>query len=255
MENEKRFYVYKWYNVDTNEVFYVGKGCRNRSGQISQRNNIFKEYYNTHNCKSEIIEYFTDEQEALKREHELIQEYKNQGQVIANLDEGGRGGLSFVWTEEMREYKSKYNPMKEAEQRKRMIENNPMNNPEIAAKVRLKNLRPVIINNIEYAGVSVAAKYFNVNDSTVCSWCSRGYDTNGNPCRYKDEVQKEVPFIKTLGHNVSNIRAVEIDGIYYPTVKAGAEAIGGNSSNLIRAIQANRTYKGHTCNYTNQQPS
>lgn len=24
------FYVYKWYNLDNNEVFYVGKGCKNR---------------------------------------------------------------------------------------------------------------------------------------------------------------------------------------------------------------------------------
>lgn len=26
----KKFYVYEWYNIDTNEVFYVGKGCGNR---------------------------------------------------------------------------------------------------------------------------------------------------------------------------------------------------------------------------------
>ena len=54
---------------------------------------------------------------------------------------------------------------------------------------------------------------------------------------------------------ITSIKSVIIDETYYPTVKSGAEVIGGNSSGLIRAIKANRPYKGHTCNYANQQPS
>ena len=110
---DKKYYVYKWYNVDTNEVFYIGKGCGNRSGQISCRNEIFKEYYNNHNCDVERIEFFNTEEEALQREHELILEYKAKNEAIANLDDGGKGGLSFSWTPEMREYKSIHNPMKD----------------------------------------------------------------------------------------------------------------------------------------------
>ena len=34
----KKFYVYEWYNIDTNEVFYVGKGCGNRYKTTSRRN-------------------------------------------------------------------------------------------------------------------------------------------------------------------------------------------------------------------------
>ena len=41
------FYVYEWYNVNTEEIFYVGKGCGNRYKQVSQRNYKFKEYYET----------------------------------------------------------------------------------------------------------------------------------------------------------------------------------------------------------------
>ena len=33
-----KFYVYEWYNVETNEIFYVGKGCNNRYKNISDRN-------------------------------------------------------------------------------------------------------------------------------------------------------------------------------------------------------------------------
>ena len=253
---EKYFYIYEWYNIDTNEVFYVGKGCRGRSNQVSKRNEAFKEYYNTHNCDVRKIEYFNDEDEALKREQELIKEYRNKNQAITNIDEGGHGGLSFVWTKKMRDYKSKYNPMKDIAQRKRMSINNPMSNPEIAEKVAEKNRRAVIINNIEYTCAKEAAKEFNVCEGTIFSWCKRGYDTNGNPCRYKDEAQKAYSeTIKQLGSRAQSAKGVYIDNIYYPSVKQGAQSIGAWPETLIRAIKAKRKCKGHDCSYANQQPS
>lgn len=47
---EKRFYVYKWFNIETNEVFYIGKGCNNRYKDVSKRNKLFLEYYNNNPC-------------------------------------------------------------------------------------------------------------------------------------------------------------------------------------------------------------
>ena len=253
--SDKKFYVYKWYNIDTNEIFYIGKGCRDRSKSTTKRNKIFQEYLNSHNCTSKIIKYFNDEQEALNYEHELIVEYKNKGECIANLDDGGKGGLSFIWNQEMRDYKSKYNPMKDPAQRERMSKNNPMYNPETVKKMLATKVKKIVINEKEYSSAKEVAKAFKVKKDTVYLWCNRGYTTDGLPCRYKDEEQKEIPFIKTLGRNVTNIRSVIIDGIHYPTVKSGAKAIGGNDSSLIRAIKANRLYKGHTCSYADQQPS
>ena len=251
---ENKFYVYKWFIIDTQEVFYIGKGTRNRKNSISNRNKIFKEYYSKYNCKNEIIQYFENEKDALQYEKEMIAYYRSLGQAKANIDEGGNGGLSFSWTSEMREYKSKYNPMKELDQRKRMSENNPMYRKDVLEKAHLRG-RPVIINGIEYPNVHTAANENNVYDSTVCYWCKRGYNTNGQPCRYKDEEQKDIPEMKKLGARVNNAKPVIIDNIYYPSVKLGAEAIGGNSENLIRAIKANRKYKNHTCSYANQQPN
>ena len=36
--NEKRYYVYEWIRLDTNEPFYVGKGCNDRW------RNIYRDY-------------------------------------------------------------------------------------------------------------------------------------------------------------------------------------------------------------------
>jgi hypothetical protein len=70
-------------------------------------------------------------------------ELKAIGQCSCNLDDGGYGGVNFVWTDEMRKYKSIYNPMKEEKQRQRMRDNNPMHNTIVAEKVGFKHRKIV----------------------------------------------------------------------------------------------------------------
>ena len=243
------FYVYKWFNVKTKEIFYIGKGSKNRYKQTIKRNKLFLEYYNNNECDVEIIEYFDNEYEAFEKEYELICYYKNNGQCKCNLDNGGKGGCNFIWTKEMREYYSKYNVMKNENQRKRMSINNPMKNPKINKKVAQKNKRKVIINNIIYDGEIDASKQIGVATNTILKWCKRGYDTNGNPCRYYNEKQKEFNF------KISCSKKVMIDNKIFNSVKDGANYIGVWSETLIRAIKNNRKCKGHTCKYVNQQPS
>ena len=244
-----KFYVYEWYNIDTNEVFYVGKGCKNRYKEIKKRNKKFLEYYENNNVNVKIVKFFDNEDEAFAYEKELTDKYREKNQCKCNLIDGGYGGFSKIWNDETRDYYSKNNVMKRPEQRQRMSENNPMKNLEIAKKVGEKHKRKVIINNKIFNGVVDAAEYFGVHANTIVKWCKRGYDTNHNPCRYFNEIQKEIPTIN------KNKKACIIDGVYYNSLKEGAESIGGNSSNLIRAIKENRTYKGHKVEYANQQPS
>ena len=243
------FYVYQWYNIDTNEIFYIGKGCGKRAGQRTQRNKLFKEYLATHNCKYKIIEYFDNEETAFQREHELILYYKKINQCKCNLDYGGTGGVNFVWTDEMRKNKSVNNPMKSQEQRKRMELNNPMKDKAVAQRVAKQNSKKVVIKNICFNSVKEASIYFNVFDTEICVWLKRGYDRDKQPCKYYGEEYK--PF--TL--KVSSSKPVIIDDKHFDSVKQGAEYIGVWSESLIRAIEENRKCKGHTCKYGNQQPS
>ena len=140
--------------------------------------------------------------------------------------------------------------MKEEEQRERMRQNNPMHNKEIALKNGKKHKRAVIIDGVYYEGVIDAAQACGVRDVTVSAWCKRGYNTQGKPCRYADEEQKEYVLPKQG-------KGVIIDGTdYYPTVKEAALALGAkDSSPLCKALKQNKTYKGHKCEYANQQPS
>lgn len=87
----KDFYIYEWYNTDTNEVFYVGKGTKNRYKDTYNRNKYFKNYYNKYNCSVRKVKIDLDENEAFKLEMELIKQYWELEQCKCNLTEGGEG--------------------------------------------------------------------------------------------------------------------------------------------------------------------
>lgn len=246
----EKYYVYQWFNIETNEIFYVGKGTGNRYKKVSNRNKYFLNYYNNNPVSVEIVKYFENEQDAFDYEKELTDKYRKQGMCKCNLMDGGFGGYSNIWTEEMKKYRSEFNPMKSPEQRQRISEFNPMKNPKIANRVNSQKKRPVVINGIEYPGVIDAAIAHQVYSQTITSWCKRGYDTQGNPCRYLDEEQKNYVYKKTSS------KAILIDDVEYPSLKAAATALGvKDTSPLCKALKLNKPYKGHICKYANQQPS
>lgn len=247
---KKDFYVYEWYNEKTNEVFYVGKGCGKRYKDLTHRNQLFMDYINNNSTNVRKVRENLTEEEAFEFEAKLTESYKQSGQCQCCLAKGGTGGTSTVWTQELKKYWSENNPMKDERQRERMRNNNPMHNKEYALNNGAKHKRAVVIDGEEYPGLIDAAKAYKVDPGTVGNWCQRGYNTQGKPCRYADEKQKEYVLPK-VG------KSVIIDGKdYYNTVKEAALALGAkDSSPLCKALKAHKTYKGHTCEYANQQPS
>ena len=242
------FYVYEWYNVNTNEVFYVGKGIGNRYKQVSKRNQLFKEYYENNECSVRIIKNFELEKDAFAYENKRILELKAQGQCFCNLDNGGTGGVNFIWTDEMREYNSIYNPMNEDAQKQRMRESNPMYNPQVAEKVAQKTRKTVCYKGEELTCREVA-ETTGVQITTIWAWCKRGYDTNGESCYYKGEYI--APNKKTTCS-----KGVLIDGQFFPSLRAAADFLEvKDTSPLCKALKAGKKYKGHICEYANQQPS
>lgn len=98
------YYVYEWYNVDTNEVFYVGKGKKDRYKHIKNRNKFFIDYYNTHNCDVRKVYINLTEEQAFEKEMDLISYYKNKTNFrLTNQTNGGEGMSGFVVSDEFRE--------------------------------------------------------------------------------------------------------------------------------------------------------
>lgn len=246
---EKKFYVYEWYNVDTNYVFYVGKGCGRRYREMSRRNEIFKEYCMENNVDSRIVKEGLTEQEAFDYEAELTYFYKDKGECHCSLAMPGIGGYSTAWTDKMKKYWSEHNPMKSSEQRERMSKYNSMRNPEYAKKSGDKHKRAVVIDGVRYNGAIDAAKVHGVSQSLICLWCKEGGNPKGQNCHYADEQPK--PYVKKTG----NSKPVLIDGIWYKSISAAAKALNFPTSSLIKALREGKMYRGYKCEYANQQPS
>lgn len=243
------FYVYEWFIIETGEVFYVGKGCGKRY-LVKNRNYIFNTIIENEKCDVRIIKIFDDEQESFNFEEQRIKELWAKGEAKANLRYGGNGGVASVWTQEMRNRMSENNPMKDDRQRQRMSEQNPMKNPENAKKVALAKSKAIIINGKEYTTPKEAAEYYSVGVECVYKWAKRGYNTEGQPCHYKDEKQKDYSFFKTCS------KAVMIDDKIFSSLRAAGDYLNiKDTSPLCRALKNNKPYKGHICKYVNQQPS
>lgn len=97
----KKYYIYRHIRLDTDKVFYIGKGCEKRAFNRSNRNTYWK---NITNKTDYIIEIMLDnltKEQALEKEIEMISLYRKFGN-LANLTDGGDGclGTSFPCSEE-----------------------------------------------------------------------------------------------------------------------------------------------------------
>jgi len=77
-----KYYLYQHVRLDTNLIFYIGKGTKCKKGNIykraftkNSRNNYWKNIVNSIPYKVEIIEEFEYEEDCLKKETELIIKY------------------------------------------------------------------------------------------------------------------------------------------------------------------------------------
>lgn len=97
MENtETIHYVYCHFRNDTNELFYIGKGQKNRAYSKQRRNPYWKNVVNKANGYTvKIIATHLTNKEALNFERVLIKAVKDQHDVsLCNLTDGGDGALN-----------------------------------------------------------------------------------------------------------------------------------------------------------------
>jgi hypothetical protein len=94
------FYVYAHKRLDTNAIFYVGKGARNRAYSKSGRNRYWKNIVNKAGYSVVIVNSGVDEQTAFALEIELIGFLREEGVVLCNMTDGGEGSSGFLHTEE-----------------------------------------------------------------------------------------------------------------------------------------------------------
>jgi hypothetical protein len=89
-----KYYVYLHIRLDSNEIFYVGKGTKRRAFDIKGRTTHWDRIAKKYGFFVNIVAYFNDEQEALDAEAEQIAFYKPFGHLVNVLDAGEGSWLS-----------------------------------------------------------------------------------------------------------------------------------------------------------------
>lgn len=86
-----KFYVYIHRRLDTNKIFYIGKGSGSRFNKKQGRNKYWMRIVNKHGFKSEIIFNNLEEDVAFSLEKDLIYNFNLFGVSLVNATEGGEG--------------------------------------------------------------------------------------------------------------------------------------------------------------------
>lgn len=205
------FYVYEWYIKDTQEIIYVGKGCKNRY-KVTKHNKFFNEMIKRYKCESRIIKEFKNEKDAFDYEYIRINELKKKGQCICNIYQGGTGGTVNWWTDELRKQYSENNVMKSEKQRERMKNNNPMSNNDIVEKTNGKKRRKVIIGNITYISIKEAKKVLGVSYSNLMTWNKKGITPNGEKIKIEPQKQYWNQYARQSATNLKETSKSTLEG-------------------------------------------
>ena len=240
------YYVYEWFIVETGEVIYVGKGIRNRY-RCRKHNKFFNDMIRRTKCDSRIVKYFEREEDAFAYEFEHINEMRAIGQCVCNIYDGGCGGSTKWWTDEIRKKYSEMNVMKSQQSRERMSRNNPMKNPEIAKKTNGKKQKAVIIDGIEYESVKAVCEKFHVAIATVELWCFKGHMPDGRDCYFKGNAKGD----DYVHVNDGQKMRVIYKGQTYESATDMARAIGIGQPTASRWCRQGFDSYGNECRYEN----
>jgi hypothetical protein len=94
------YYVYEHVRLDTNEVFYVGKGKHNRVSSKKNRNKHWHYIVEKFGYTHRILLNNIDEKTALSMERDIIKKYKDMQVSLVNYTDGGEGVSGLKHSEE-----------------------------------------------------------------------------------------------------------------------------------------------------------
>lgn len=246
---KKKYYVYEWIRLDTNEPFYVGKGNGDRWCKLTRGNNHhFNRIVQSIPVAVNIIADNLEEQEAYEMEIYLIWEYRDViGFDLVNISDGG-DGVTLVGKDNPmygRTWWDENTPQEEIEAWKQRCARKGSTNGMYgkthsdAVKKKISNLKKVTYlgeNNPNYGNDTLKRKYAE-NPELAKQKQSRPATQNGRATKiYIKELDKEFDYIKACSLWL-------IDNGY---TKAKESTVGGNIS---KTKKNNTKYLGLTFEY------
>ena len=175
------FYVYEHIRLDTNKVFYVGKGKDRRAALWSNRSEHWKRIKSKAGISIKYIAVNLDEELALFAEQERINQLRRLGYELCNKTDGGDGLCGMKFTEE---HKTKIRQSNIGKKRSK----------EFSAKLSIIKGKQVfcITDNLYFKSTFDAAKHYGCHPSAIRKACNGDRKTaKRKKMRYADEKDKQ----------------------------------------------------------------
>lgn len=122
-------------------------------------------------------------------------------------------------------------------------------------RYNLQNCRSVIFRDVEYESVIDFAKAINIAENTAHSWLRRGFNPQGEECRYKDDDRNLIFENRFVKRNKKRAKAVIINGVRYSNVAEASKILDIPKTTIYSYLQKAKYNPNYICEYDNQQPS
>jgi hypothetical protein len=157
-----KFYVYEHIRNDTGEVFYVGKGHRNRAYSTKNRNEFWWNIVKKHGYTVKIVQSNLSESESFNLEIKLISLYRSSGGCYCNMTPGGDGRSGYTWSPSSIEKRTRTILGKaRANKGYRWTEDQKINLSKVMSRKKHKDSRPVI-------DTATGILYHSAKDAALC---------------------------------------------------------------------------------------
>lgn len=248
-ENHK-YYVYEWIIKDTEEVFYVGKGCRERWKTRKRENRFFMNMLNSHECDVRKVKVNLTEQEAFDLEIKLIAYYRsNTNFRLTNVQDGGENPPTFYGDEsptKRPEVKAKIG----MSNRKR-YEENPGLRKEISQRMKVfcnSNKGKAIVSKRSNQIMANPAIRHKISESNKAYYTSEMRDA-------RSEMMKKIYLTIEMRNKVTGINngasrrvaQCDLDGNViseFDTMKMAGDKTGISFKNISKAARGHRKTAG-----------
>lgn len=167
-------YIYRHRRLDSNSIFYVGIGNKERCYSKCGRNKYWNRIIKKTNYSVEILKIVNSREEACELECLLIKEYgrvNNKTGILCNMTDGGEGTSNVKISEKTREKLRKNGLRKENILKLKQMSANRIGK-KFPRKIKIDNTRYIIDLNtgIFYKTIREAAYYNNINEATLFNW-------------------------------------------------------------------------------------
>lgn len=113
--------------------------------------------------------------------------------------------------------------------------------------------KEIIYKNKKYESPIDIAKELNISKSTVYRWAKKGFDDDGNFCRYVGDNRKLEYKRYIIGEK--QWKPIIVNGVMYYSKTDAEKKLGLSRGYLAPYLNGTRKNKKFICEYVNQQPS